>query len=113
MAIAPGRYDIIVQRRADYEFDAEFTDSDGDPMNLYGWQVIAQIWNSNRTQKFGDFIVTFTDVALGKVKFKIPYTVTTLLPFECHYDVMLINPSFLREYYIEGVAHVSEGYAAP
>jgi len=113
MAISPARYDLVVQRRADYEFEADFEDPSGNPINLTGWQIIAQVWNPNRTQKIGDFVVTVVSAALGKTKLRIPYAVTTMLPFESRYDVMLINPSLLREYYLEGVIQASEGYTAP
>lgn len=113
MAISPARYDIVVQRRADYEFEVEFEDSNGSPINLTGWQIIAQVWNPGRTQKIGDFVVTVVNAVLGRVKFRIPFSVTILLPFESHYDVMLINPSLLREYYLEGLVQASEGYTSP
>ncbi len=113
MAISPARYDITVQRRADYPLDIEFEDSSGNPMNLVGWQVLAQVWNPNRTQKIGDFIVTFTNASTGAVKLKLPFSVTTILPYESRYDVMLVDPSGTREYYLEGVIQASEGYTAP
>lgn len=113
VAASPARYDITPQRRADYQFDAEFEDSSGNPINLTGFQVLAQIWTPDRTQKIGDFIVTILSIVNGKIRLKIPYSVTTALPYDARYDVMLIDPSGLREYYLEGLVQPSEGYTAP
>ena len=37
---------------------------------------------------------------------------TATLPNEVYYDVLLTNPSGLKEYYLEGIIYVSEGYTA-
>jgi hypothetical protein len=113
MAISPATYDITVQRRADYPLDIEFEDSSGNAMNLTGWQVLAQVWNPNRTQKIGDFSVTIVSAVNGVVQLKLPFSVTAVLPYESRYDVMLVNPSGIREYYLQGVIQASEGYTAP
>lgn len=113
MAITPTTYNLRVQRRADYPFEVQFKDGDGNPVNLTGWTVVAQCWDKCRTSKIGDFIVTVASAAEGKVTLKLPYTVTTNLPAEAYYDVMLINPSGLREYYLEGVVRASQGFSAP
>jgi hypothetical protein len=48
------------------------------------------------------------------VSLRLPHTVTVnMTAAEYYYDVMLINPSGLREYYLEGIARPSEGYSAP
>ena len=38
---------------------------------------------------------------------------TALFPDELYYDVLLENSSGEREYYLEGVITVSEGYTTP
>lgn len=113
MATEPGRWDINPQRRADYPLEIQIEDSEGNKLNLTGWQILAQIWDPNRTQKIGDFTVTPINLVDGHVLLKIPYTVTAVLPFDSRYDVMLISPSGLREYYLEGLVQASEGYTSP
>jgi hypothetical protein len=114
MAITPASYNIRPQRRADFPLDVTFKDGDGDPVNLTGWTVLASVWNKDRTSKLGDFVVTMTNAALGQVNLKLPYTVTTALTAaEYRYDVMLVAPSGLREYYLEGIVRPSEGYTVP
>ena len=58
--------------------------------------------------------MTVTSAVNGQVSLKLPYTVTAAMTAtEYYYDVMLISPSGLREYYLEGIARPSEGYSAP
>jgi hypothetical protein len=37
---------------------------------------------------------------------------TALFPNEAYYDVLLTDTAGLKEYYLEGVIYVSEGYTA-
>ena len=113
MAITPATYNIRPQRRADYPLQVQFKDGNNVGINITGWTVVAQVWDKDRVTKYGDFTVTVEDALIGKVMLMLPYTVTTSLPDECRYDVMLINPSGLREYYLEGIIRPSEGYTAP
>lgn len=114
MAITPASYNIRPQRRADYPLAVTFKDSTGAAINLTGWQIVAQVWDKARMVKTGDWTVTVTSAVNGQVSLMLPYTVTAAMTAtEYYYDVMLINPSGLREYYLEGIARPSEGYSAP
>lgn len=109
----PGIYNIRPQRRADFLLPLQFKDSEGVPVNLIGWEVLAQVWNKQRTTKYADFSVTVTDAAQGSVTLRLHHDDTATLPTECRYDVMLVDGSGLREYYLEGIVRPSEGYTAP
>jgi len=109
----PGVYNIRPQRRADFTLGLVLKDSTGTAMDLTGSQVLAQVWNKERTTKYGDFTVSVTDAAGGAVTVTLPYTVTATLPTEARYDVMVITAAGLREYYLEGIVRPSEGYTAP
>lgn len=113
MAVEPGRHDIVVQRRADYPLELWFEDSEGNAVDLTGWQIIAQVWDPNRTEKLGDFVIVLSDLPNGVVVLNIPFSVTATLPYDSRYDVMLINPDGIREYYLEGLCQASEGYTSP
>ena len=110
MAISPGTYNISLQRRADYSIRLQFKDSTDTAINLTGWSVAAQAWNQARTTKYADFAVTYTDRATGTVAIALTDEQTALLPNEAYYDVLLTNASGLKEYYLEGIIYVSEGY---
>jgi hypothetical protein len=112
MAVAPGTYNISLQRRADYSVTLQFKDSTGAAINLTGWTVEAQAWNQGRSTKYADFAVTYTNRATGTVAIALTDTQTALFPDEAYYDVLLTNGAGLKEYYLEGIIYVSEGYTA-
>jgi hypothetical protein len=112
MAVSPGAYNISLQRRADYSVSLQFKDSTGTPINLTAWTAYSQVWNRERTTKYADFTVTYVSRPNGQIAIALTDTQTTSLPDECYYDVLLENPSGLREYYLEGNIYVSEGYTA-
>ena len=112
MAISPGQYNISLQRRADYSITLQFKDSTDAPINLTSWTVEAEAWNEGRTTKYADFTVTYTNRSTGTIAIALTDEQTALFPNEAYYDVLLINPSGLREYYLEGIIYVSEGYTA-
>jgi hypothetical protein len=110
MAVAPGTYNFTLQRRADYVLQLQFKDSTSTPLNLTGWTVASQAWNEGRTTKFADFTVTYTNRSTGMVQLALTASQTATFPDAAFYDVLLTNPSGLKEYYLEGVAYASEGY---
>ena len=110
MAISPGIYNISLQRRADYSITLQFKDSTDAAINLTGWTVAAQVWNQDRTTKYADFTVTYTNRVTGTIAIALTDEQTATLPNEVYYDVLLTNPSGLKEYYLEGIIYVSEGY---
>jgi hypothetical protein len=112
MAISPGTYNISLQRRADYSITLQFKDSTDAAINLTGWTVAAQVWNQARTSKYADFAVTYTNRLTGTVAIALTDDQTATFPDEAYYDVLLTNPSGLKEYYLEGIVYVSEGYTA-
>lgn len=112
MAVQPGTYNISLQRRADYYVTLQFKDATATAINLTGWTVEAQAWNQQRTTKYADFAVEYTNRATGTVKISLTDTQTALLPNEVYYDVLLTDTAGLKEYYLEGIIYVSEGYTA-
>jgi len=112
MAVQPGTYNITLQRRADYSVLLQFKDSDDAAIDLTGWTAEAQAWNKKRTTKYADFAVAYTDRSAGKITISLTDTQTADFPNEAYYDVLLTDQSDIKEYYLEGVIYVSEGYTA-
>jgi hypothetical protein len=112
MAVSPGIYNISLQRRADYSVTLQFKDSNDAAIDLTGWTVAAQAWNKDRSNKYADFAVDYTDRSTGTVAISLTDEQTETFPDEIYYDVLLTNPSGLKEYYLEGIIYVSEGYTA-
>ena len=113
MAVSPGTYNFTLQRRADYSLDLQFKDSNGSAVDLTGYTAYAQAWNEERTTKSADFTIVYTNRSNGRIKISLTDTQTTTFPDELRYDVLLENPAGEREYYLEGIICVSQGYTAP
>ena len=110
MAVQPGIYNFTVQRSADHQLVLVFKDSNGDAINLADWTVASQVWNTARSTKYADFTVAYTDRSAGKVTLSLSDEDTVDFPDELRYDVLLTTPSGLKEYYLEGVIFVDQGY---
>ena len=113
MAIQPGTYNFTLQRRSDHSIPLLFKDGNDAAINLSGFTVEAQVWEETRTTKYADFSTTYTDRSAGSVSIALTDTQTaTFTPDILKYDVLLTDPSGLKEYYLEGTIYVSEGYTA-
>jgi hypothetical protein len=113
MAIEPGTYNFTVQRRSDHSIPLLFKDGDNNPINLTGFTVAAQVWNKSRTTKFADFTTTYTDRSAGSVSIALTDTQTAVFTQDfLYYDVLLTDSSGLKEYYLEGIITVSQGYTS-
>ena len=114
MAILPGTYNMTVQWRADFSLQLVFKDSTGTVINLTGYTVYAQCWDEGRNIKYGDFAITYTNRANGIIDISLTDVQTaTFETNTLYYDVLLEDPNGLREYYLEGVITMSEGYSSP
>ena len=113
MAITPGIYNMTVQRRSDHSIQLVFKDSNNSAISLVGFTVEAQVWEETRTTKYADFAVNYTNRSTGTIDISLTDTQTaTFAPSKLKYDVLLTNPSGLKEYYLEGDILMSEGYTA-
>jgi len=113
MAIQPGTYNMTVQRRSDHSIQLVFKDGNNAAINLTGFTVEAQVWEETRTTKYADFAVAYTNRITGTIDISLTDTQTaTFSPSVLKYDVLLTNPSGLKEYYLEGNIFTSEGYTA-
>lgn len=110
MAINPGTYDFTLQRRSDWSVSVQVLIDDV-ALNMTGWSVEAEAWNEARTTKYADMSVAYTNRSTGTFALSLTDAQTEWFPSEAHYDVLLINPAGLREYYLQGVITISEGYS--
>ena len=110
MAISPGTYNFTVQRGADHELALVFKDSNDAVIDLTSWTVTSQAWNQARRIKYADFAVTYTDRSNGSVKIALSDEDTVDFPDKLYYDVLLTDPNGLKEFYLEGIISVSQGY---
>ena len=102
---------FTIQRRADFPMRLIFKDANGTAVNITGFTVAAQVWNDDRSTKFADFSVTYTDRTNGTVDLKLSDTDTANFSVNIlRYDVLLTDPSGDKMYYLEGTLFVSQGY---
>ena len=113
MSVQPGTYNITLQRRADYSVLLQFKDSSDAVIDLTGYTAYAQAWDKSRTTKYADFSVAYTNRTNGQITISLTDTQTATFIDELYYDVLLEDGSGNREYYLEGVIFVSQGYTAP
>ena len=113
MAVQPGTYNITLQRRADYSVLLQFKDGNNAVINLTGYTAYAQVWNEGRTTKYADFSIAYTNRANGQITISLTDAQTATFIDELRYDVLLEDANGSREYYLEGVIFVSQGYTAP
>ena len=105
---------MTVKRRADFSLRLVFKDSTGTVINLTGYTVYAHCWDEGRNIKYGDFAITYTNRSNGVIDISLTDVQTaTLETNTLYYDVLLEDPNGLREYYLEGVITMSEGYSSP
>ena len=113
MAVAPGTYDMTIQRRSDHTDSVTLKDSGGSAVNLTGYTLASQVWDSGRSTKAADATVSVTNASGGAFDWKLTDTQTTgFTADEYKYDVRLTNPAGLHEYWIEGTIYMDEGYTA-
>jgi hypothetical protein len=113
MSIQPGTHNFTLQRRADYSLLLQFKDSNDAVIDLTGFTAYAQAWDKARSTKYADFAVAYTNRSNGQVTISLTDAQTATFPDELYYDVMLENGSGNRDYYLEGVIFVSQGYTSP
>ena len=112
MAISPGTYDMTIQRRSDHTVNGTLKDSNGTAINLTGYALASQVWDTGRSTKAADVTCTVTSAAGGTFDWKLSSTQTAAMTAEEYkYDVRL-TVGGLHEYWIEGTIYMSEGYTA-
>jgi len=113
MAIAPGTYDMTIQRRSDHSVNFEAKDSNNAAINLTGYTLASQVWDSGRTTKAADATMTITNATGGLFTWKVTDTQTTTFTSEEYkYDILFTDGSGNKEFWVEGTIYMSEGYTA-
>ena len=110
MSVSPGTYNFTLQRRADYSLALQFKGSNDVAVNLTGSTVSAQAWDKQRSTKYADFAVAYSNRVNGEVTISMTDAQTVLLPDVAYYDVLVTSAGGLKDYYLEGQITVSQGY---
>ena len=111
MAIAPGTYNMKIQRASDHQVSVTLKDSNNAAVNLTGYSIASQVWDAARTAKAADATCAITTANAGTWTWTLTDTQTsTFTADEYKYDVQLTNPAGLKEYWIEGTIYMDETY---
>jgi len=107
--IYPARYPMTIEQRADFDRSFSLKDGTGAPINFTGYTVSAALWTERRT-KLLDFTLTWINQALGQFKLTLTDTQTTGLSGAAIWDLLVIDPSGLKDYYIRGDVTIEPGF---
>ena len=110
MSVQPATYNFTLQRAADYSVLWQFKSTSSVAIDLTGFTVSAHAWDKARRQKYAEFSIAYTDRSEGKVTASLSDTQTATFPDELYYDVLLEDASGTKDYYLEGVITVNQGY---
>tara|TARA_R100001129_G_C5206941_1_gene215536 strand:+ start:14 stop:355 length:342 start_codon:yes stop_codon:yes gene_type:complete len=113
MAIIPGTKDFKVVRRSDFGLRLTFKDSTSSAINLTGYTVAGEVYNKDRSTKFADWTVAYTDRSNGIVDVSLSDDqTTTFSPNQLFYDFKLTQPNGEENVYIRGTLFMLVGYTA-
>jgi hypothetical protein len=110
--ITPARYDITIPQRGTFRQRMRLK-TEGVPLIAIGYQLVAQVWDRQRTTKFADGVINWIDQATGLFELVIQYQVTRLITEDGRWDLMVIEPGGDRYYWLEGTAFLDPNYSEP
>ena len=110
--IKAARHDITIPQRGTFRQRMRLK-AGGVAVNATGYQLVAQVWNRQRTTKLADGVITWIDQSNGLFELVIQYPVTRLITQDGQWDLMVIEPSGDRYYWLEGTAFLDRNYSEP
>ena len=108
--IQPGCYDITIQQGASFDQSFQFKDSNGDPIDLTGYSVAAEVWAEQKRSKFADFTVAWLDQAQGSFQLSMNAVTTSKITESGGWDILVTNPNGTSDYWVRGNAILDMGY---
>lgn len=108
--IQPGSYDITIQQGATFNQSFQFKDSDGDPFNLTGYSITAEVWEEEKRSKYADFSVSWIAQNTGQFIISLTAAQTHTIPQTGYYDILVTNPDGTSDYWLRGQAILETGY---
>ena len=113
MAINPAVVNFNLKRRADFPVRLTFKDSTGSAIDLNGYTVAAMVYSDDRSTKYANWSITYTNRTGGIIDMQLSDTDTAnFTPSSLKYDVLLTDGNGLKQYYLEGTLTITEGYTS-
>lgn len=108
--ILPGRYDLTVPQRATLREGPFQLLADDVPVDLTDHDLVAQIYSdSKRTTKLLDLTIQWDDRAEGSFYITASHELTATMLRPGYWDLLVIEPSGDRFYWLEGRALLDRG----
>jgi len=108
--IQPGLYNIVIQQGATFNQSFQFKDANSDPLDMTGYTITAEVWETGKRSKFADFTVSWIDQSAGEFQIGLSAEVTATIPETGYYDILVTNPDSSSDYWLRGQAIVETGY---
>ena len=113
MAIIPATKDFKVVRRSDFDMQLTFKDSTSSAINLTGYTVAGEVYTKDRSTKYADWTVAYTNRSSGIVDVSLSDDHTpTVTPNLLFYDFKFTQPNGEENVYIRGTLFMLVGYTA-
>lgn len=108
--IRPGRHDITIPQRATFREPLRLK-ADGAPLDLTGYEAVAQVWDRKRTTKLAELSIEWVDRSDGRLDLVLGHQLTRTFDKDGEWDLLLIQPNGDRFYWLEGKAYRDPGYS--
>lgn len=100
---------IVIDQGTDFQSLIDIEVSAGEPFNLQGYAVAAQIRKTYASSTAWDFIATHNNTA-GQITLKLPKSITNELePGRYLYDIEITSPQDSTQRVVEGIVTVTPG----
>lgn len=107
--VTPGKYDITIHQGATFKLSLQYKDSLGNPVDMSGYTVAAQLWNRLGTTKLSNFDFSWTTQASGSFDLELSSSVTSGITEQGQYDVLVTEPGGDKFYLLQGNAYIDLG----
>ena len=108
--IYPGTYNLVIYRKSSFDLLLRFKSGPLKvPMNLGGYNILAQLWDAAGTYAVDSFQVDTDSAEIGEITLYLSSAQTTALYSGGKYDLKLVEPSGKEYYYLKGRYTIKEG----
>lgn len=108
--IRPATLDITVHQRATYRQQIRLK-ADDDPLDATGYEIVAEVWDQYRNNKYADFDIEWLNQAEGLFDLVLTHEQTELIDQDAYWDMLVIEPSGDRYFWLEGKVIWDIGYS--
>lgn len=108
--IQPGSYDITIQQGATFSQSFQFKDANGDPLDMTGYSITAEVWEEEKRSKYADFTVAWITQNEGEFLISLTADQTHTIPQSGYWDILVSNPGGTSDYWVRGQAILETGY---